>query len=1139
MKKSAFPAVCGILLAITFANAGYASAESPAGLDFSRAGYDCSTVSATEFLTEKLGISISADEEEYLEAFPDFTIKYNANIAGRYINAVADGADLKVSATKYEYTAANGSKVIWSPESAEGLASGSGTWSFPISGMTEDYVTVKYGTTLYIDKSYINSLLNQYYNAARSAAEKIRIENEKYNAYQNYVNESKRYEEYLEQYAKWNRDNELYQAYLREYNQYLEELEEYNSYNYEAKQQEYNEAWQRYLEYQVAYENYLKLYDEYLACINTPEMDKVKAQIGIIDYIYAVAGDNRTIYNAVMGDTVTEVLARKDDLKLAGADGDAVDIASVATKNLRNLFSNYNSIKDEAAKYAFYVTTYSSLSDNLNELLRVLDYFYRISAVRTFIEKSGKNEKFCILVAQLYEITDALSVDPVTNYEAAHRWKDPASSAFGPSYKINGRTPAQILGSALLDYTDSPEPLKNGYPLLPPEPVEPERVEEPDLTLYERPAKPVPPEEVGSPGAAPEKVPQPVKPAGIPELNEPYAPTEWESKLAAADGKIEYRQPYGSGYSLKLTTDVKKYFRNYNGVTVYFYPDKDSSEYLYFEESINGSYIEYPPDAPQPQKTLRGYTFTFSGWEYYDGTPVDFNNLPKGEEAVNVYPSFIQTPNLYDVIWVIDGVEYPRKAAYDSIPQFDGEPQKAPDKDGRQYRFVHWDRDLQVMTDSSVRYVAQFESSFLITWSVQGKADLVTSVWKGDMPEYDGTPYREPDNILSAYVFTGWDKPLAPASRDEKYTAQFTGEYLVPLGNNFARITQLTLNENVYYQADCGEADSSKLNIGLLLQTAAVHISGVRIVRGSSYTATFSYAEVYNLAELGVEYIEASIEWGGAGSYRYSCYVTFYNADGAEVGYDGTLSFMFSGQFDYKNSHMFHIVEGQEPVETRFSFDDNNVSIFNMRGTGRYDIYPMFNVYVYVNIDQADGLITVDKELARKKDTIQIILGDLPKGKYLERVYAYYVTDTGVKPLNIEDMSFTMPASDVTVGVVLGNLQYVVTFCSESKTISRMTYFYGDEITPPANPIKAPDGVNSYVFVGWDTELMPVTGNVTYNAVFDAVPLPHYEGEGQGLSKITVTVICVASAVLFVFVAAIVTIIVILVRRKKRKKAQK
>ena len=48
-------------------------------------------------------------------------------------------------------------------------------------------------------------------------------------------------------------------------------------------------------------------------------------------------------------------------------------------------------------------------------------------------------------------------------------------------------------------------------------------------------------------------------------------------------------------------------------------------------------------------------------------------------------------------------------------------------------------------------------------------------------------------------------------------------------------------------------------------------------------------------------------------------------------------------------------------------------------------------------------------------------------------------------------------------------------------------WYYGATPSYGGTPYKSPDESNSYVFKGWDKEIVPVTGDVTYTALFDAI----------------------------------------------------
>lgn len=71
-------------------------------------------------------------------------------------------------------------------------------------------------------------------------------------------------------------------------------------------------------------------------------------------------------------------------------------------------------------------------------------------------------------------------------------------------------------------------------------------------------------------------------------------------------------------------------------------------------------------------------------------------------------------------------------------------------------------------------------------------------------------------------------------------------------------------------------------------------------------------------------------------------------------------------------------------------------------------------------------------------------------------------------------------------------IEYTVVFVDEDGAeLSREAYHWGDVITPPAAPTKAPDTnhTNTYIFAGWDSAVVNCAGDATYTATYTAIPL--------------------------------------------------
>lgn len=1117
------------------------------GLDFSRAGYGVVSVSAEDFLEDELSLDLFEGEREFISAY-NFGLRYSDKIAGNLISAEQDSGDLQLSVRPlpYRYTASNGAEVVWSPVAVNGTALENGEWH---SGdIAEDYVTVTYSTSLSLPAQYVNSLLNAYYNAAESAYTNIKSKEEEYGrafaeyeaaskdyndylaALEKYNVDAKLYGEYLEKYSEWQNKNRPYLNYLKELDEYNKKLDEYRNFNFEEEMGKYLASRQKYMEYLQALEDYDVLYNRYLSSIDTPEMAKVRSHISIIEYIYKVAGGNRTIRSAIMGDSVTQVLTKKDELTLAGVEGFAVDVAARATKNLRDLITKYDKLETEEEKYGYYVSSYESLKDNFCDLLRCLDYFYRNSTIRNAIAGRGKEQQYLILVAQLYEIANALDNNVIGNYEKVFKFNSPLGGYFDENYRIADRTPGDILGDCLLADTNDAEPLENGYPFIPPPPEKPEEVV--PLPYPEYPSEPIPPEKVASPGEPPAEVAEPQQPAAVemPSAPEKYTPAQSEQALAAAfENKTVVRRDDlpDDEYVFDIRTDVKKYFRNFATVTAYFYADKDSNDYIVFESGERGSFIAFPDSATLPVKQERGYVCTFSRWlNKADDKPVDWENLPEGTEEVHLYAEYTKTPLKYPVIWVIDGKEVHTSAEFGTIPVFDGVPFKQGEG-LREYRFTGWDKQLVPVDDLPVpaRYVALFESNCIIEWKI-GENSYFGSVWKGETPRFTGEPPEQTFDSLFVYSFGGvWDREILPASGDETYTAVFSKSYILSLGDS--RGAQTTYDGD-YLIADCSASALTDFGIYNLLSLASQLSCGIKIVAGG-YSVSLAYADVYSLVKAGAEVMSARAErtgyFGGYAEYAY--YVDFYGGDGAAVEFSNPVSFAARGLFGSDNFRLFW-EDGSGSGESYFSLDGNEVS-FSLRCGRQYAFYPLFNV----NIAPDNGVgLSADIHTAKENGTITLSYRDIPAGMFLKRLFA--VDKNGEEIAISADNTFKMPASDVTVGALLGNIEYTVTFKVDGKTISRKTYIYGQEIVPPTSPVKAPDGENSYTFAGWDRELEPVTGDAEYNAVFTSERLADLGS--TGMSWIMKLIIAAGVVVLVAVLAAITVIIVVVVKKVRRRK---
>lgn len=1118
-KKLTLAIVCVALAAALLLPCLFANASTT---DFSRKGQAVKTISAEQFLQDEFNLQLSNDEATYLKAHPEFVIKYSDNIPTSGILAEWDGKNDKITVTaqSYEYVSNDGVRVTWTPASVNGISFDEG--KAIVSVGDEDYVTVSYTATITLDKDAVNGALNQYYNAAKAQSERLKAyekavadRNAYLQALDNYRNVLlPAYEQYLSVYAEWKRKDDAYNAYLADYNQYLAELEAYETYDPDKAQAQFEADMQRYQNYLAEMDRYNQLYHDYEEDLNSPEIAKYNAQLQILRYMYAQC-EGRSLRNAIMGDTVTTVLGHKDELKILSGEGNAVDIADRATRNLRDLIGKYESCSTDEARYTFYLTCYEDLTKNFSELLRALDYFYRVDNIRSYIDGKGKTTAYRILLAQLYEMVNALDNGQVGNYEKTHKYGDPNAAYFDKNYRIGGQTPESILGDCVIVDSNDALPL-NGVPQMPVPPTKPTELTMP--TFPERPQKPLPPIVVAEAGPAPTVVEEPTEPTEVPEPA-PYLPTDEEKALQRAfDNGLQPREEIIADYELHLNTQVKKYFRNNNVVTVFFHVSEDAEPYPV--EGERGSYVEFPEELELPSKTKTGYNCVFDGWTYSDGTDVNWNNLRDGDE-VHLYPKFEDVPLLYDVIWVVDGVEYVEKEPYDSYPQFDGTPTKADSDSGRKYRFVGWDKDIEKMTEDTVRYTAKFEAGVLITWNVEGKP-TVTSVWKGDMPVCPFVPQKEPDSIY-AYDFDDWNAPIVAAETDVTYTAVFGKKIILTVSGRPAQIQK----GNDSYTAKFTSSKQDDVDISLLLKLAYDKNYGITLDCGDGATVlSFSAADVYAMQNAGVVYY--TFYQAGTGNKEYVYRLKFSDEENSTQLCDCSVRVTVSGIFSTYNSKLFR-TDGEEQIPTRMVVE-NNSAVFVAEPNSEYRVFTRYNVIISAD---SKGIISADatSNLFPNQE-ITLSVDVVPLGKNLLRIYA---VDVYGNEVTLTDNSFVMPESDVTLFAVLEDVYYTVTFLSDGKTISSQTYKYGEQIKPPEAPFKAPDGENSYVFDGWDKPLATVTGDVVYTALYKVTPLEEIPSQMSTIFKLAIAAAVILGAA---FISLAVALPIVLVRRKRRKLAR-
>ncbi len=174
-------------------------------------------------------------------------------------------------------------------------------------------------------------------------------------------------------------------------------------------------------------------------------------------------------------------------------------------------------------------------------------------------------------------------------------------------------------------------------------------------------------------------------------------------------------------------------------------------------------------------------------------------------------------------------------------------------------------------------------------------------------------------------------------------------------------------------------------------------------------------------------------------------------------------------------------VDGYKVV---FNLHGNALSKSNIASVGTVETYTV----KWVNEDNAaEGLLETDENVT----------------------YGTLATYNGPKPTKPSDANYDYEFAGWTpsVGIVTGNITYVARFVPQAITY-KVTWLNADgtvlEIdrevavgTMPVydgvEPTKASDSDYTYTFTGWDPEVVPVTGDATYTAVYSPVAITKYE----------------------------------------------
>ena len=600
---------------------------------------------SAEYLLEAAGVEVGETELPYLAGKG---VRYDPRIPASAITVHAEGEGL----FRVEARPVVKDNLTWTPALVRlsgvetPFVKEGNSYVCTLSASEEDALTVQYQASLTVGKDVLTSYANSAYQAALTYNKQqvdwdreYEIAWEAYRQYQAYLTAKEaydRYKAYDMAYRAWSAADGRYQAYLADYQTYLADYRSYT--DYQATLTRYGEdlaAYQAYLAEAEAYPAKVEAYRQYLA--NKAIADR---QVALVECIKTHYTDlERSVYDAVMGSAVTEVLRESEVLtsNAVGVDKNVILAARGATIKLREWFSTYFGYDNDQQKYGYYSANYQALISNWQTLLGALENLYGNKKVALYIRQMDKERKYMILLAELAVIGNALNDNPQKNYAGQVSYLD--------DWKLNKQTAKQILGGEIVKDLNNATPLAGGYPREVSEPVPPQVVAEP--TMPAPVAQPTPPLEVPDPGEAPQAVPVAGKPTPVAEASEPTRKTLGEEEQALVNAykdKTLVRRTVSEDLTLTLSTTVDKQVVA-ESITVTFRVEGRED---YVVTADRGSFVEYGGETPARAPDVGAY-YQFDYWIDGDGQPFDLSAV---DQDVVVYPHFDAITRLYTAIWL-------------------------------------------------------------------------------------------------------------------------------------------------------------------------------------------------------------------------------------------------------------------------------------------------------------------------------------------------------------------------------------------------------------------------------------------------------------------------------------------------------
>ena len=431
-----------------------------------------------------------------------------------------------------------------------------------------------------------------------------------------------------------------------------------------------------------------------------------------------------------------------------------------------------------------------------------------------------------------------------------------------------------------------------------------------------------------------------------------------------------------------------------------------------------------------------------------------------GSTVVNIY----YDRNTYTITWV-DGdnqiIETDQNVRYGATPSYDGATPTKTAADQYSYTFSSWTPAVVAVSEDAV-YTAQFEATlnkYTIRFLNWNGVELYTmQVEYGTTPVYEPLPPTKPQTDQYKYTFAGWDPELAPVTGDATYTAVFT--------------ESLQVYEVCFFNDDeileCGEWE----------------YGSTPVYRGPEPTKAPDDTFFYTFCGWGeIHPVNGDNSYSAqfCGTWRYYDGVVINSSDPtmgtvAANPQKDTYEYGEEVTVTATANEGYHFTEWQDEEGNTVSTETTTTVTVTANTTITAVFEPNTNTRYLVHHLQQN--LNDDLYTLVETDTLYGTTGRLTQVETVRRNYP------GFDIKYCEDVPIAADGS-TELNALYDRLTYSVRWIVEDA--ERLdTLRYGAMPDYGSVPTKQGNAQYTYTFAGWDPEVVTVTADATYRAVFSS-----------------------------------------------------